>query len=239
MPPSSPASRSARNAAARAASAARPGSSESDLGFHADRHLLDLVDCFLPHCANFIETGANLGNTVLYVARRFPHLRAFSCEPGIAAYAIAARRAAGVSNCRIHETTSPEFFDDLVCEFPDLPDQLNFFHLDAHGYGFHWPLWDEAAWITSRLRRAVILVDDLKIPGRPDFGFDQHEGQICSMESIRPVMSNEYSYTLLTPTYKDRTSPTHPLRGHGLIWFGDVSVKLTDEVRRNYLESKI
>jgi len=228
------ASRTARNAAARAASSARPGSSESDLGFHADQHLLALVDCFLPHCANFIETGANLGNTVLYVARKYRHLRAFSCEPGIAAFAAASQRAASVPNCVIRETTSPEFFDDLVREFPDLLTQLNFFHLDAHGYNFHWPLWDEAAWITRHLPRAVILIDDLKIPGRPDFGFDQHEGQICAMDSIRPVMNNAHTYTLLTPTYSDRTSPTHPLRGHGLITFGDVPLHLNEEVKRKY-----
>lgn len=223
-----------RNRLARENSRSRPGSEEHDVGFHGDRHLLSLIDAVMPLADNFIETGANLGNTVLYVAKRWPRIRACSCEPGIAAYATAARRAAGVPNCDIRESTSPEFFDDLVRERPALLKEMNFFHLDAHGYGFHWPLWDEVAWITSNLERAIVLIDDLLVPGRPEFGYDEHEGQVCSIEALRRSLMPGRSYEVLYPRYTERTSPFHPLRGHGLLWFGALPIRLTGQQHEHY-----
>lgn len=221
------------NVAARAASHTRTGSEEYDIGFHGDRYLLALVDALMPLADNFIETGANLGNTVLYVARWWPRMRAFSCEPGIAAFAAASRRAAGVPNCTIREATSPEFFDDLARDEPRITREQNFFHLDAHGYGFHWPLWEEVAWITSRLDRAMILIDDLLVPGRPDFGYDEHAGQVCSIDALRPMLFPGREYRVLYPRYTEHTSPFHPLRGHGLLWFG-MELPLGPEVERTY-----
>ncbi len=230
--------RAQSNEKARAASHVRTGSEEYDVGFHGDRYLLALVDALMPLADNFIETGANLGNTVLYVARRWPRIRAFSCEPGIAAFAVASRRAAGVPNCTIREATSPEFFDGLARERPVLLRELNFFHLDAHGYGFHWPLWDEVAWITSRLDRALILIDDLLVPGRPDFGYDEHEGQVCSIVALTPSLAPGREYRVLYPCYTEHTSPFHPLRGHGLLWFG-LDIALPAGIERSYQRADI
>lgn len=226
--------RAERNRLAREASRERTGSAEFDLGFHGDRHLLSLIDAVMPRVEMFIETGANLGNTVLYVARRFPSVRCFSCEPGIAAFEVAARRASAVPNADVRETASPEFFDALATEAPGMLRRLCLFHLDAHGYGFHWPLADEIAWITSRMERAMFLIDDLLVPGRPEFGYDEHEGQVCSIEAMRHAFAPGRSYGVLYPAYSEHTSPFHGLRGHGLVWFGDVEWTLPEAVERRY-----
>lgn len=231
--------RAARNAAARAASAVRTGSAEYGLGFHGDRYLLALVDAVMPLARNFIETGANMGNTVCYVARRFPSVRCFSCEPGIAAFAVASRRAAELPNCSVRETTSPEFFDDLAREHPAILDELNFFYLDAHGFGFHWPLWDEIAWITTRLPRALVLIDDLLVPGRPEFGYDEHDGQVCSLDAVAPSLAPGRAYYALYPRYSEHTSPFHPLRGHGLVWFGNIALDLPPETEHAYERQQV
>ena len=90
-----------------------------------------------------------------------------------------------------------------------------FLWLDAHGGGFRWPLIDELLFVFERFERFVAVVDDFKVPGRPDFGHDRYGGQTCSHAYVRPHL-RQGDVRLHYPTYRDRTSPRHELRGWGV-----------------------
>lgn len=227
------AERERMNAFARERSTERTNSQEYHLGFHGDRYLLGLVDSLMPQVTAFVESGANMGNTAIYVGKTYPRVRVRSCEPGIASFAVASRRAREFPNVSIVDATSPGFIESVLPDpaRPDRPDALGaddlpLFWLDAHGYGFHWPLWDEIDLITARLPRALVLIDDLLVPGRPQFGFDEYDGQVCSLAALAPRINPAREYVVVYPAYTDRTSEFHPLRGYGLLAFGDVRVDI-------------
>lgn len=191
-----------------------------EAGFHGDAYLMQLVAHLAAQCHAFIETGCNVGSTAAYVARTFSHLRVHSCEASDESHAIAAERLAAFANVELRKELSPQFLYDLFERAPDLRGHLNLYWLDAHGYGFRWPLKDEVAFLTRTLDRGFILIDDFRVPGRPDFAFDQSEDQVCAIETIRPDLDARHRYTLIYPAYTQRTSEHHPLTGVGLIVFG-------------------
>lgn len=109
--------------------------------------------------------------------------------------------------------------------------------MDAHGYGFEWPLKEEVFFITRAFKRAHVLIDDSKVPGLDCFGYDKYKEQICSLDYLKDAINPRIEYQLYYPCYTDRTSRYHPLRGWGLIVFGfDRELKLPgflqDKVKR-------
>ena len=191
-----------------------------DIGFHGDQNLLAIVGVFAQECQCFIETGTNVGTTLAYVARQYPHLQCLSCEPDQAAYNHAVKNTRNLTNVRLFNQTSQEFLATLESQHQEVFSQSTFFWLDAHGYGFQWPLQTEIAFITSYFQAAYILIDDFLVPGTPVFGYDEYQGQICSFEYIKGSLNPGVKYHLYYPNYFEKTSQHHPLRGWGLIVYG-------------------
>jgi hypothetical protein len=103
---------------------------------------------------------------------------------------------------------------------PELCAQTNLYWLDAHGFGFNdWPLRQEVQFITKNVSNALILIDDFRVPGRPEFGFDAYNGQACALEYISDFLEPGRKYYVIYPTYRDKTSKVHGLRGVGLILY--------------------
>jgi hypothetical protein len=188
-----------------------------EFGFHGDRYLLQLADHLLGQADAFIETGGNVGSTLAYVARRFPKIDAFSSEPDEAAFAEAIRNIEGLANAVCVKAPSPASIETLIADRPDLLERPTVFWLDAHGYGFEWPLRDEIALITERFRLAALLIDDFRVPGRDGFKWDRYGGHECSFDYIRESLAPNRDYRLYYPTYEEKTSPHHPLTGWGLL----------------------
>jgi hypothetical protein len=184
-----------------------------ELGFHGDRQLLELAAQLLPQAQNFIETGANVGSTLGYVARSYPHLKLYSCEPDAGAHAAASRNLAGCPNVSLRRALSPDFLYALHEEEPGLARARNFYWLDAHSYGYAWPLWDEIRFISARDAEAVIAVDDAQVPERPEFHYMRDGEQSCDLEHVCEALAAGKRYRILYPTYRERTSPHHPLIG--------------------------
>lgn len=208
-----------------------------DTGFHGDRYLQYMVDEVAKRCGVFIETGANVGSTLAYMARTHPAIHCISCEPDQEAYAQAAANTAGMKNVTLHNETSQEFIKRLKREGLAASGQDCMFWLDAHGYGFTWPLKDELAFITSEFGSGYILIDDFKVPGLDCFLYDVYQGQICSFDFVQDSLARGIEYRLYYPAYTDRTSGHHPLCGWGLIEFGhpeplELPEGLKDIVRR-------
>lgn len=192
-----------------------------EVGFHGDRYLIELVDFLVGQVDYFVETGTNVGTTLSFIARRHPELTCLSCEPDPKAFAEAARHTEGLTNVTIFNELSQTFIKRIEEQYAYLFDENVLFWLDAHGWGFEWPLKDELRFITTRFKKGLILIDDFKVPGRNQFGYDHYMDQICSYEYVKDALDGNFEYELYYPTYADRTSKHHPLQGWGLIRFGD------------------
>jgi FkbM family methyltransferase len=191
-----------------------------EAGFHGDQYLLQLVDFLVSNCRFFVETGTNVGSTLAYVARKYPQVECLSCEPDAEAYRHAVRNAGG-TNVRLFNETSQDFIERLSRR-PSIFEDRVLFWLDAHGYGFQWPLRQEIAFITSRFKAGYILIDDFKVPNEDTFGFDRYGDQECSFEYVRDSIDPAVDYNLYYPNYREKTSRFHPLRGWGLLTFGNM-----------------
>jgi hypothetical protein len=201
------------------------------VGFHGDQHLLALVDYIMQGVNAFIETGANVGSTLAYVARTHPDCECLSCEPNASAFQSALSNTADLPNVAIFNETSQEFVKRLEEQYAHLFERDVLFWLDAHGYGFRWPLREELAFITTRFKAAYVLIDDFRVPGLDVFGYNRYGGQECSFDYIRVSLNPKLQYNLFYPGYTERTSAFHPLRGWGLIEFGhDKELYVPDSV---------
>ena len=196
-----------------------------ETGFHGDRYLLAYVDHLMQQVESFVETGTNVGTTTRYMAKTYPKISIFSCEPDQMAFAYAKKSIRGYDqNVYLYYMPSPDFLYQVYDDYPMLIPSLNLYWLDAHGYGFKWPLADEIAFITSRIDRAIIMIDDSEVPGQPQFQFSKYDGQVCNQVYIVNALTPEKTYTLGYPTYTEHTSPHHPLVGWTIIAFGDVQL---------------
>ena len=187
--------------------------------FHGDKYLIDVVDFLIKDREYFIETGTNVGSTLAYVARKYPSIKCFSCEPDKIAYKNAKKNTHGYDNVMIYNLTSQKFLVKIKNDCQCIYEKKILFWLDAHGYGFKWPLMFEIEFITKYFNNVFILIDDFKVPGLDCFGFDSYKDQICSFDYIKNAINTD-NYNLYYPNYCERTSKHHPLRGWGLISLG-------------------
>lgn len=201
-----------------------------DVGFHGDEYLLSLVDHLAGQCRVFVETGSNVGSTLAYVARTYPDLRCLSCEPERSAFEQAREHTSQYGNVFLFSGRSQEFIHYLVDHESTIFSQPCLFWLDAHGYGFEWPLKNELEFITSCIGSAYILIDDFKVPGRDDFKYDIYQDQICSYDFVKGALNPSRTYQLYYPTYKDKTSKHHPLCGWGLLVIGHNDFQIPEQL---------
>lgn len=193
-----------------------------DFGFHWDKYLLSLVSRIIPETEACVETGTNVGTTVHYVSKTYPHLLVYSCEPDIQAFRMAQHNVADCPNVHLYKMKSPDFLYALHTEYPALKRSLNLYLLDAHGYEFEWPLKEEINFITTLLEHAVIIIDDAKIPDNPQFQYHTYNGQECNLDYIMEALTPGKRYHLCYPTYAERTSLhyPYPLVGYIVVGFG-------------------
>ena len=191
-----------------------------ETGFHGDLYLLELLNQIMKKCSAFVETGSNVGSTLAYVATRFPAARCFSCEPDQTAFNHARDNTKSCTNVSLSNEMSQSFMKRVADSKERSLRGDVLFWLDAHDYGFEWPLREEIETITSHWEKGFVLIDDFLVPGLDCFGYDEYDGQVCSFDYIKDSLSNKHEYRLYYPSYTDKTSKTHPLRGWGLIEFG-------------------
>lgn len=191
-----------------------------ELGFHGDDYLLQVAEIALKASTSFVETGANVGSTLGYVARNYPDLQCFSCEPDPASREKARRHVECHQNVRLFDDKSPNFLTRIAESF-EVDESISTFWLDAHGGGYEWPLTDELRIIQRQWSGAYVLVDDCKIPGRPQFGYASVGNQECGVEMILEALAD--GTPVWVPTYSDHTSDHHPLRGWCLTVTGEAS----------------
>lgn len=187
-------------------------------GFHGDRNLQFVVDELMKDCELFIETGTNVGSTLSFVAKKYPTVSCLSCEPHKESFLTAKENTTGLGNVELFNITSERFIKEL--KQMEVGDKKVLFWLDAHGYGFKWPIKKEVEFITNFFPRAHILIDDFKVPGMDAFKWDEYKGQECSYDYIKNCIPRELDFSLYYPSKEERTSDVHPLTGWGLITYG-------------------
>jgi hypothetical protein len=201
-----------------------------EIGFHGDQYLLSMVDRLMVDVESFIETGANVGTTARYMAQTYPNVDVYSCEPNLDAFQMSLKTVAGCKNVHMYYMQSPEFFYYLQDNAPELKLSRKMYWLDAHDYGFRWPLYDELRFITSEFSTAIILIDDAQIPGQPQFKYSSYEDQVCNTDYIVAALTPGKTYKICYPIYTERTSPHHPLTGVITVSFGELADRVGEGI---------
>ncbi|PZR40047.1 MAG: hypothetical protein DI538_05155 [Azospira oryzae] len=186
-------------------------------GFHGDDFLIQFSSSLLKDCSHFVETGSAEATTLSFVSKNNPHLSLISCEADEVVYRHAIKQVEGLTNVDLRNQLSPEFVYKLTSENPAIVNGKVFFWLDAHGYGFKWPLLEEVDFILNKYPQSFIFIDDFKVPGQPQFGYDVYEEQECSLDYLEPALRKYNNLKIYFPKYSEKTSEYHPLRGWVLI----------------------
>jgi hypothetical protein len=208
-------------------------------GFHGDKVIHKILDPLFEKCEYFIETGTNVGSTLAFVASRYPNIKCFSCEPHKESYKAATANTANFENVKIFNTDSLNFMKEL--------EQINFqgkkvvSWLDAHGYGFEWPLKEEVEFFTSnKFESIAVMIDDFQVPEIEEFKWDKYNGQECTLDFIKDSINKERSFHFYYPNYSEKTSTVHPLTGWCVMDFNyGVKKALTPELSNKLKESNV
>jgi hypothetical protein len=202
-------------------------------GFHGDKFVVSLADYFLKQSNVFIETGSYVGITAFHVGKNYPSIDVFSCDIDAKVLKIARENCIRNRNIMLNTLASPEFLYKLFKDNCRLEDKTITCWLDAHWYDY-WPLKEEIAFLTSRIKKGFIMIDDFKVPGRPEFGFDVYNSNECSFDYIKDALDIAKAYKLIYPAYsKDEVEPRidlQPLRGVGVVVIGTKDIVLPDAI---------
>lgn len=202
------------------------------VGFHADPVLLSIVRFLGEKSKFFIETGSGYGASIRYLSYKCPDLKIFSCENDLVHFNISKRQCEGRKNIKIFFQNSVDFLEDLLNSEPLIREERVVFWLDAH-WDKNWPLMDEVGIIVENFKNAIILIDDFKITGRPQFGYDSYQGRDCGFELISDSLKEKY-FKLYIPRYEQTRLQklVNPflLRGFGLLELGSDRVRFPERL---------
>ena len=169
-------------------------------GFHGDRvfqnFVKELISFF--HASSFIETGTYYGDSTLFVANATKNIIIYSCDVNETFIKIAKYRLKNYSNVNIFKLSSEKFIKLLLSEYEI--GVLPIFFLDAHWYEY-WPLKDELSEIFNSNIPAIIIIDDVKVPGKQEFGYDVHNRHLDIRIILKQLFSKRNVYNVLYPTY--------------------------------------
>ena len=94
------------------------------------------------------------------------------------------------SNVECHLGSSQKVLSELL---PFMKQERLLFYLDTH-WGAHWPLLEELEEISKTHKdNCVIVIDDFKVPDRPDIPYDKYGSHECSLEYIKEKLAKLFS----------------------------------------------
>ncbi|MDD3531280.1 MAG: hypothetical protein PHV99_01680 [Candidatus Pacebacteria bacterium] len=205
-----------------------------ETGFHGDGYLTELIFHCIGKSEQFIETGSSVGSSLVHVAKSFPSIALYSCEPDKEAFEFTSGKVAPFPNVTLLKKTSPEFLYAIEAANPGMTARETTFWLDSHGMGFKWPLRAEVKNATTDFQKGYLFIDDFVVPGKPQFGYSTYDEQICSFEYIKDSLDGTKEYTIYYPSYDSASGLYDPLRGWILIDFGHTApLILPDSLSKN------
>ncbi|MDO8563523.1 MAG: hypothetical protein Q7R87_00780 [Nanoarchaeota archaeon] len=149
------------------------------------------IDCI-------IETGTYKGFTTSFFARAFPEIPIYTCEIDDFNYRTARENLKEYGNVQIFKESSPKFIESLIKD--NKIGKRPFFYLDAHWFN-EWPLESELNIIFNKLKSAIVLIDDFKVPDNVNFAFDKYHNKECSLDRVMPNLNKNNKYNILFPKY--------------------------------------
>jgi hypothetical protein len=192
------------------------------------RLVLDCLDRF--QVTAFVETGTYKGSTTEGIAFIKTDLPIYSMEIKREFYEDAKARLRGYKNIDFMHISSEQGIPKLLQD--NKLGKLPMFYLDAHWYDY-WPLLDEIRIITTKIDKAIIIVDDFQVPGHDQFiyctgggGSNEFSGRqavderICNYSLIQPFMNPTRKYKILYPkyTHKQAGTKSDKLAGYAIIF---------------------
>lgn len=145
-----------------------------------------------------IETGTYYGSTTALFCSLFDEVHTIDSYEPYWHYS-SARLAAEFQNVCCHLGSSEKVFSYLL---PTFKDKFLLFYLDAHWESF-WPLLDELEEISKTHKdNCIVVIDDFKVPNRPDIPYDSYGRHECSYEYIKEKLDKiytNYTYYYLIP----------------------------------------
>lgn len=172
------------------------------LGCYAFNNAPELIPFFAKlkreHNTNIaIETGTFMGSTTAALSLLFDQVHTIELKKDT--FVQACTRLKNFSNVHCHLGSSEQVLDQLL---PTLDTQRVLFYLDAH-WEEYWPLLAELEEIAETHKdHCILVIDDFKVPGRPEIGYDAYGSHECSYEYIKNTLDKvftDYSYYYLIP----------------------------------------
>jgi predicted O-methyltransferase YrrM len=152
-----------------------------------------------------VETGIDRGGSTMLFSEMVHHVIGIDNDRGKVDIVKTSLRERGIENVTLVCLNSP---DALREEFEGgLDASQTLFLLDAHWQAY-WPLKDEIRAIPRG--KGVLVMHDARVPGCPDLGVDEYNGQELSYEYLQDVLT-EWSPTHRVE-YNDNTAE-FPRRG--------------------------
>jgi len=144
-----------------------------------------------------VETGTWHGSTAAFLGYLFDNV--YTIELDADAFIVAQANLSSYPNIQVCYGNSPDILRQIL---PLLKGQRLLFYLDAHWFA-DWPLLRELEEISkTHKNNCIIVIDDFKVPGRPDILYDRYGNQECSYAYIhhhlRKIFS-EYKFHYLIP----------------------------------------
>jgi hypothetical protein len=203
----------------------------------------EMGDSFL--ISAFVETGTYRGDSSAIMARNFPNLPIYTCEINPEFFEIAKRRLGDFPNVDVSPESSEKFLAKLT---EKETGKTPLFFLDAHWYDY-WPLRDELKIINSKFDRAILLIDDLQVPGRDDIKFaedgsrkkdykkpEYYDGsQVCNIDLVKNELKGS-TLDIIYPNYSTKESGTKNLFGYGII-FKNLSQDFSEFIENPFIKN--
>ena len=164
--------------------------------------LADLKDKYNIRIA--VETGTLAGYTTAYLGRMFDMVYTIEIQKEF--FLDARSKLKRLPNITCHLGNSPDVLSRIL---PDLSDEPILFYLDAHDGSMYWPLLDELTEISKTHKdNCIVVIDDFKVPGRPDIPYDRWLDQDLCLEYIEnhldKIFTNYTLYYLIPSDVKSR-----------------------------------
>lgn len=168
--------------------------------FHNDRYYADFIKLISRNInvSSVVETGTYLGHGTQWLSECFKQNYVYTCEIMTNIYVRAKNNLANYPNVAVFNQDSIDLLNYLKLE-KSLGNKP-FFFLDAHWYK-KWNLTQEVKHIADNYDKAIILIDDFKVPNNPEFKYDTYDGKECSMELIEPFLNKKKKYNFIFPDY--------------------------------------
>lgn len=203
--------------------------------FHGDPNYQKIVPLIIKDfkATAFVETGTYLGHSSEFIAIQFPALPLFTTEINDSFFDLAQQRLSAYPQVKQFKKHTLDFLKQDLIHF-DLGERPVFF-IDAQREQ-DWPLIEELTFIKEHYQNAILVVDDMQVPGQPQFPYDNYGGdKVCDLPHIAPILK-DFCKNCLIPTYTaEKTEPYTSLSGYGIFALNQDEF-LQEIVNKNDLE---